>query len=136
MLEQLQLAWEKKRDSPKYALYKDVLSDGLEKVGKYYSHLNEKPSFVLVLGKTFIPLMARHINKPFEVLHPYYKLTYIKMAWGGPDKQAAEIEAGNPDAKDWQDEARKIVEKTVRRLFYLLEIITLTMCTKLDGPIL
>ena len=58
------------------------------------------------------------------------------MAWGGPDKQAAEIEAGNPDAKDWQDEARKIVEKTVHRLFYLLEIITPTMCTKLDGPIL
>ena len=70
------------------------------------------------------------------MLHPYYKLAYIKMAWGGPDEQAAEIEAGNPDAKDWQDEARKIVEKTVRRLFYLLEIIMLTTCTKLDGPIL
>ena len=56
------------------------------------------------------------------MLHPYYKLAYIKMAWGGPDEQVAEIEAGNPDAKDWQDEARNIVEKTVRRLFYLLEI--------------
>jgi hypothetical protein len=38
-----------------------------------------------------------------EVLHPYYKLAYIKHAWGGPEEQAAEIAAGNPDAKDWQD---------------------------------
>jgi hypothetical protein len=48
-----------------------------------------------------------------EVLHPYYKLAYIKHAWGGPEEQAAEIAAGNPDAKDWQDKARQIVEKTV-----------------------
>jgi len=39
------------------------------------------------------------------VLHPYFKL-----AWGGPEEQAAEIAAGNLDAKDWQDEARQIVE--------------------------
>jgi hypothetical protein len=48
------------------------------------------------------------------VLHPYYKLAYIKLAWGGPVEQAAEIAAGNPNAKNWQAEARKIVEKTVR----------------------
>jgi hypothetical protein len=47
------------------------------------------------------------------VLHPYYKLTYIKLAWGGPDEQAAEIAAGNCEARDWQDEAKQIVEKTV-----------------------
>jgi hypothetical protein len=52
-------------------------------------------------------------NNPSEVLHPYYKLAYIKLAWGGPEEQAVEIEAGNPNAKDWQDEARKIVETTV-----------------------
>ena len=46
-----------------------------------------------------------HINKTFAVLHPYYKLAYIKIQWGGPDEQAAEIEEGNLDAKDWQDEA-------------------------------
>jgi hypothetical protein len=28
-------------------------------------------------------------------------------------EQAAEIEAGNVNAKDWQDKARKVVEKTV-----------------------
>ena len=29
------------------------------------------------------------------VLHPYYKLAYIKIAWGGPEEQADEIAAGN-----------------------------------------
>lgn len=47
------------------------------------------------------------------VLHPYFKLAYIKLAWGGPEEQAAEIADGNLDAKDWQDEARQIVERTV-----------------------
>ncbi|KAF8958255.1 hypothetical protein BDZ97DRAFT_1668780, partial [Flammula alnicola] len=95
-LEELQSTWEKKRDDPKYALYKDALTDGLEKLRKYYSRLDEKPSFVLAL-----------------VLHPYYKLAYIKLAWGGPAEKAAEIAAGNANAKDWQDEARQIVERTV-----------------------
>lgn len=49
----------------------------------------------------------------FIVLHPYYKLAYIGLSWGGPKEQAAEIEAGNVDAKDWKDKAKKIVEKTV-----------------------
>ena len=53
----------------------------------------------------------------FVVLHPYYKLAYIKLSWGGPEEQAAKIEAGNLDMKDWHDEAKKIVERTVSRLF-------------------
>jgi hypothetical protein len=40
-------------------------------------------------------------------------LAYIKLAWGGPDEQAAEIAAGNPHAKNWQAKAKKIVETTV-----------------------
>ena len=28
------------------------------------------------------------------VLHPYYKLTYIKLAWGGEEEQQAECDAG------------------------------------------
>jgi len=52
-LEELQTAWEKKRGSPKYVLYKDALTDGLEKLQKYYSRLDEKPSFILVLGELF-----------------------------------------------------------------------------------
>jgi hypothetical protein len=47
------------------------------------------------------------------VLHPYYKLDYIRVAWGGPEEQAAEIAAGNPNAKNWQGEALKIVERTM-----------------------
>ena len=53
------------------------------------------------------------------MLHPYYKLAYIKLNWGGPEEKAAEIAAGNLDAKDWHDEARKIVENTVRSTFFL-----------------
>jgi hypothetical protein len=52
----------------------------------------------------------------FAVLHPYYKLAYIKLSWGGPEEQAAEFEAGNLDAKDWHDEGKKIVERTVSSL--------------------
>ena len=47
------------------------------------------------------------------VLHPYYKLMYIEMAWGGAEEQKNEHEAGNSDAKDWHDKARKTVEKTM-----------------------
>jgi hypothetical protein len=64
------------------------------------------------------------IYQNFTVLHPYYKLAYIKLAWGGADEQAEEIAAGNPDAKDWQDEAKKIVENTVRWLFYITILCT------------
>ena len=52
-LKELQTAWEKKRDALRYALYKEALSTGLKKLRKYYSRLDEKPSFVLALGKCF-----------------------------------------------------------------------------------
>jgi hypothetical protein len=51
------------------------------------------------------------------VLHPYYKFAYIKLAWGGEKEQEAEREAGNPHAKNWQDEARKLVEREVSYFF-------------------
>jgi len=35
------------------------------------------------------------------------------MAWGGSEEQKREQEAGNPHAKNWCDEALKIVEKTM-----------------------
>jgi hypothetical protein len=55
-----------------------------------------------------------------EVLHPYSKLVYIKLAWGGAEEQAAERVAGNKHAKNWQesqDEARKVVEREVSHCF-------------------
>ena len=47
------------------------------------------------------------------VLHPYYKLEYIKLAWGGADEQDKERAAGNRHAKNWQDEAKKVLEAEV-----------------------
>jgi hypothetical protein len=35
------------------------------------------------------------------------------MAWGGAEEQAEEFEVGNMNAKNWQDEAQKILETTV-----------------------
>ena len=52
-----------------------------------------------------------------QVLHPYYKLDYIKMSWGGAEEQMKEREEGNPDAKNWQDKALKVVEKMVSITF-------------------
>jgi len=64
-----------------------------------------------------------HTNATFEVLHPYYKLTYIALSWGGAKEQAAKIDAGNFDTKNWQYEARKIVEKNVCCLFHLYKLL-------------
>ena len=55
--------------------------------------------------------------------HSYYKLAYIKLAWGGPEEQAAEIGAGNPYAEDCQDEAKQIVEKTVSHFSLIDELL-------------
>ena len=56
------------------------------------------------------------------VLHPYYKLQYIKLAWGGEKEQAEERAAGNQNAKNWQDKAKKILETTVRVTLDLFSI--------------
>ena len=69
------------------------------------------------------------------MLHPYYKLTYIKLLWGGPNEKAAEIAAGNVHAKDWQDKARKIVERTVSLSIYL-QLIPMLIGYKTDGAML
>ena len=47
---------------------------------------------------------------------------YIKLAWGGAEEQEAECKAGNPDAKNWQDEAHKILEGMVH--YFLLSYFT------------
>ncbi|KAJ8579843.1 hypothetical protein M405DRAFT_699659, partial [Rhizopogon salebrosus TDB-379] len=94
--EELLTAWERKRDMPKYVLYKAAIEKALDKVGKYYRKMDDKPVYVLAL-----------------VLHPYYKLEYIKIAWGGAEEQEQERAAGNPNAKDWHDEALMIMERTM-----------------------
>ncbi|KAF8443721.1 hypothetical protein L210DRAFT_3396056, partial [Boletus edulis BED1] len=96
-IKELLSAWEKKLGSPRYSIFKNVLQDGIDKVMKYYNRFDDKPVYVLAL-----------------VLHPYYKLDYIKMAWGGAEEQAKEIAAGNHNAKNWHDEALKIIESTMQ----------------------
>jgi hypothetical protein len=63
-------------------------------------------------------------NLSATVLHPYFKLEYIKHKWGGPAEKAAEEAAGNPNAKDWQDEALKVLERTVRLIKCFKGILT------------
>ncbi|KAF8890903.1 hypothetical protein BD779DRAFT_1437956 [Infundibulicybe gibba] len=95
-IEDLQTAWENKLANEVYSIYHPAIADGLKKLKKYYSKFDEKPSFILAL-----------------LLHPYYKLAYIKMAWGGHEEQKQEWDEGNPDAKDWQHEARTVVDDAV-----------------------
>lgn len=39
------------------------------------------------------------------VLHPYFKLAYVKWNWCGAEEQAKEISEGNFDTKNWKDKA-------------------------------
>ena len=70
--------------------------------------------------RTFYPSVrplfsSFHTNSSLSiVIHPYYKLHWIELHWGGADTQQAEFDHGNYDAKNWVDEAEKIVEATVR----------------------
>ena len=52
VIEELQTAWEAKHDNPKYTLYHDAINDGLNKFNKYYSCFDQKPSFILALGRS------------------------------------------------------------------------------------
>jgi hypothetical protein len=54
-IEELQTAWETKRDDPKYALFKPAIEQGLDKVSKYYRRFDDKPVYVLALGKSICP---------------------------------------------------------------------------------
>jgi hypothetical protein len=56
VIEELQMAWEAKRNNPKYDLYHAAIDDRLEKLKKYYSHFDQKSSFVLALGESFFKL--------------------------------------------------------------------------------
>ncbi|KIM68363.1 hypothetical protein SCLCIDRAFT_105624, partial [Scleroderma citrinum Foug A] len=49
-LEELQTAWEAKQQDPKYTLYHAALQGGLNKIAKYYNHLDQKPVYILALG--------------------------------------------------------------------------------------
>jgi hypothetical protein len=46
LIEELQTAWEKKRDDPCFARYHKSIYDGLAKLNKYYSRFDEKPVYI------------------------------------------------------------------------------------------
>jgi hypothetical protein len=111
-LEELQTAWEDKQKLVHFILYRDAINAGLAKLCKYYSHIDTKPVFILALGMLpYFPTL--HYLIIILVLHLYYKLNYIKLSWGGAKEQILECMEGNPDTKNWQDEALKVVESTV-----------------------
>jgi hypothetical protein len=49
--EELQTAWEGKRELLEFQPYKIALDHGLNKLRKYYNKFDEKPVYVLALGK-------------------------------------------------------------------------------------
>jgi hypothetical protein len=58
------------------------------------------------------------------VLHPYYKLDYIRLTWGGAEEQAKEHAAENVDARNWHNEVIMIIETMVSNLIILINIIS------------
>jgi len=103
--------------------YRTAIDDGLAKLNKYYSRFDEKLAYILALGMALFPHHGPGHNLHTTVLYPYFKLSYIKLAWGGPQEQKDEREAGNLFAKNWQDEAQKILENVVRGILLLLMVL-------------
>ncbi|KZS86738.1 hypothetical protein SISNIDRAFT_420604 [Sistotremastrum niveocremeum HHB9708] len=96
VIEELLTAWEDKEEVERYAEYIEGLKKSRLKVQKYYNKFDKKPAIILSLA-----------------IHPYYKLWWIKIHWGGAEEKAKEIAEGNPDAIDWHEVAMKTVEAAV-----------------------
>ena len=47
-------------------------------------------------------------------LHPYFKLNWIVLHWGGAKEQEWDHTKGDLNVKNWQDEVRRILEDIVR----------------------
>jgi hypothetical protein len=52
-LEKLLTRWEKKRDQARFAIYREAIEAGLDKINKYYSRPDRKPCYILALGMLF-----------------------------------------------------------------------------------
>lgn len=52
--EAIQTAWEAKADDPRYSQYQAAIQNGLQKLGKYYSQFDDKPVYILALGKFYL----------------------------------------------------------------------------------
>ncbi|KAI1789150.1 hypothetical protein LXA43DRAFT_845779, partial [Ganoderma leucocontextum] len=101
-LEHLVSKWEKKAKDPTYALFHDALKAGITKLNKYYKKLDNSDAYILSL-----------------LLHPYYKLNYIRHEWGGEEEYEADLAAGVPNPRNWVQYACKIVEKAMQKYWPL-----------------
>ncbi|KAF8993036.1 hypothetical protein BDZ89DRAFT_973135 [Hymenopellis radicata] len=110
--EKLLKQWTTKRKDPRFELYYPAIDAGIAKFEKYYSKFDLKPSYILAMCAYFNSF-TRHTNSFPLVIHPFYKLSWFEKHWGGAKEQAQEIADGNPNAKNWQEEARKVVEAAV-----------------------
>ena len=52
-------------------------------------------SFFFWVSSFFTSFEHSELQDSFIVLHPYYKLDYIKMSWGGAKEQNIECLGGN-----------------------------------------
>lgn len=113
-IEELQTAWEKKARLPTYKAYHAALEDSIMKLRKYYNRFDDKGTFVMSQGMLLLSVSELASDSHGgEALHPYFKLDYIGLMWEGRHDQEVQRRAGNPNAIDWQDEARKVVENVV-----------------------
>ena len=127
VLEALCARWEKKLMDLKYSVFHPALQAGIDKLDKYYAKLDNTDVYILALHQLAI-LLAREAAADLThiVLHPYYKLRYIEKKWGGKAEQDAKIAAGNPNAINWIEHAREVVDAAVSVSFHYVPSYTHT----------
>ncbi|KAF8343419.1 hypothetical protein F5887DRAFT_842302, partial [Amanita rubescens] len=92
-VEELLTAWETKISNCHSTIYVKALEAGVDKLRGYYSQFDLKLVILINLA-----------------LHPYFKLDWIALNWGGSKEQEDERAKGNLNVKNWKDEARKVLE--------------------------
>lgn len=113
-IESLCVKWEKKLADNRYTIFHAALEEGLAKINKYYERMNNSNVYILALCEFTCQSVKSVSYWIILVLHPYYKLDYFALKWGGREEQLQEIKAGNPNAINWRDFAQEVVEETVR----------------------
>ena len=111
-IEELLTAWEAKTRDPRYTIFVNALDAGVGKLRKYYSRFDLKPCILINLG-TLSVIQSFSYSQIEVALHPYFKLDWIALNWGSVKEQEQERAKGNSNAKNWQDEARKVLEDLV-----------------------
>src|ERR1700678_3603048 len=66
-------------------------------------------------------------SKTINTVSKYYILisnSNTSRNWGGEQEQEQELEKGNVDARNWQEEAQKVVKRVVRFSLFLILVTT------------